>query len=124
MDSLAGSILPHGAEVTIGAVALSVSRILLNVSRLEAVAVAGILAGVIFLLGTLIAYVPKANKNALGAIVIACVLVVVGLGVVSAASGEREFHEPEHQEPIPGDAEPTVDDGDEGDTEGESGESN
>ena len=115
-----GLEVPLIAVVTIGAVAMSISRILLNASRLEAVAVAGLIAAGIFILGTLIAYVPKLNKNALGAIVIACVLVVIGMGVVSAASGEREFHEPAHEEPVPGDAEPTEDEGDDGDTVGES----
>lgn len=115
-----GLEVPLIAVVTVAAVAMSVSRILLNVSRLEAVAVAGIIAGLIFLIGTLIAYVPKLNKNAVGAVIIACVLIVIGMGIVSAASGEREFHEPSHEEPIPGDAEPTEDHGDEGDTVGAS----
>jgi hypothetical protein len=86
-----GIEVPLAAAVVVGLVAISLSRVLLTVGRLEAVAVAGVVAGVAFLAGVLIAYVRQIDKNVIAVLVITGVILIVGAGLVSAAQGERTF---------------------------------
>ncbi len=54
-------------------------------------------------LGFLIAYRPKLSKDAVAGIVAVSVLVVIGAGIVAAATGSREFdpHEEDDTELAP-----------------------
>lgn len=89
--------VPLLATVATGVVALAVSRILLTVSKNGAVAVAGVVALLIFLLAIFAAYKPKFNRKALGAVAAALAVGIIALGVLSAAVGPRDIeHHGDH----------------------------
>jgi hypothetical protein len=92
-----GLEVPIIALLVIGATAISLSRVFLTVDRLEAVAVAGVVAGLFFVAGVAFAYVPKIGKNVVAAVVVFAGLLLVGAGIVSTAVGEREFHHEEEE---------------------------
>ncbi len=88
-----------GLLVVAGTVA-AMSRLFLTSSELGAVGVATGLGVVILAIGTLFAARPKLSPNVIAGILVLCGLGVVTAGVVSAARGERiiEHHEEEHGE--------------------------
>ncbi len=86
-----GIEVPAVALVLAGAMAISVSRVLLSVSDTQAVAAAGVMAAVFFAAGVAFAYIPRIGKDVIAVIAVVGALVVIGSGLVSAASGEREF---------------------------------
>ena len=88
--------VPLLALIGFGIIALAVSRVLLAVSVNSAVAVAGVVAGVIFLLAILAAVRPQLGRRTLGAMVGVLALVIIGLGVLTAAIGPRDI---EHHGP-------------------------
>ena len=81
-------------------IALSVSRILLAASVYGAVAIAGVVALVIFLIAVLFAMRPQMSRRTMGAVVGAFAVVLVGLGVLFAALGPRdiEHHGSDHED--------------------------
>jgi hypothetical protein len=91
---------PLAGALAVGLVVISFSRVLLAVSSLGAVWVAGVLAGVILLLGWLVAAQPKLSANVVVGLLLAGAVVTIGLGVAGSVAGEREFHQigEEHQE--------------------------
>lgn len=90
--------LPILATVVLGIFAIAISRILLTVDKLSSVAVAGVIALVVFLIALLAAFRPQVGRRTLGAIVAVTALVIIGLGVLTAALGPREFHHIDHGE--------------------------
>ena len=114
--------IPLLGAVGIGFVAIAVSRVLLAVSSLAAVWITIGAATLVFLLGVLVAAVPRATRGVLTSLVVVGALAVLAGGIGAAAVGEREFeHPPAELETIPesGDAEGGT--GDEPITEAESG---
>lgn len=93
-----GLELPLVALVIVGAAVISISRILLTVGRLEAVAVAGGVAGLIFVLGAVVAYGRRLGKNVIAAIVVVVAVAILVGGAISATRGEREFHDDKSSE--------------------------
>lgn len=89
--------IPMLAAAGAAVLALSVSRVLLTVSELGAVTVAGVVALVIFLVAILSAFKPDLSRRTLGGVVGLVAVAIIGLGIVSAAVGPRdiEHHEPE-----------------------------
>lgn len=90
--------IPILATVATGVIALAVSRILLTVSKNGAVAVAGVVALLIFLLAIVAAYRPTFSRKTMGAIAAALAVGIIALGVLSAAVGPRdiEYHGDHH----------------------------
>jgi hypothetical protein len=88
-----------GLLVVAGTVA-AMSRLFLTSSELGAVGVATGLGVVILAIGALLATRPTLSPNVIAGILVLCGLGVVTAGVVSAARGERviEHHEAEHGE--------------------------
>jgi hypothetical protein len=88
-----GLEIPGISVLAAGALAMSLSRVLLAVSEIGAVIVAGVVA-FLFLVGfTALAYLPKINRGLVSIVVILAGLAVIGSGIVSAALGEREIEE-------------------------------
>jgi hypothetical protein len=92
-----GLEVPLVAVVILGAVTVSVSRVLLAVDATAAVAVAAVVAALVFGLGVLVAYIPRIGKNAVTIFLLAAALLVIGAGVISAAVGERDFEQHESE---------------------------
>jgi hypothetical protein len=90
--------IPGIAVIAIGALAISLSRVLLAVSSMGAVAVAGA-AAFVFLVGfTVVAYFPKVNRSVVSIFIVLAGLLVIGTGIFSAAIGERDFEEHQLEE--------------------------
>ncbi|MEM7140208.1 MAG: hypothetical protein AAF548_04185 [Actinomycetota bacterium] len=77
---------------------LATSRILLNVSKLGAVWVAGIVSVIILAIGWMAASEVKINKNLISGLAVVVGVGVLGGGVWAAVDGEREFEEHHHEE--------------------------
>lgn len=93
---LVPSLLPLVALVTTAVIAISVSRILLAVSKDGSIVIAGVAALVILLACAFVAYRPRVGPGALLGLIVVAALVAGGAGVYGAAAGEREFH-PHHE---------------------------
>ncbi len=93
--------IPIVGALAIGVVVLASSRILLTVSALGAVIVAGVVASLILLGAILYASRPGAARRLTGVLGVVGVLVLLVVGILSAIRGERDFHhhEPEHETP-------------------------
>ncbi len=88
--------VPVVAALAIVAVPLGASRVLLAVSKIGAVWVAGIVATVVLGIAVLVALRPRLSKNVVAGIVLVGGLAFVAAGVTAAAVGERDFHHHEH----------------------------
>lgn len=92
---------PVAGALAVGLVVISISRVLLAVSHLGAVWVAGVLAGVVLLVGWLLASRPQMSANVVVSLLLVAAVAVIGLGVAGAVAGEREHHpagEEQHEE--------------------------
>jgi plastocyanin len=94
---LVPGLLPIVALATTAAIAISISRILLAVSKDGSIAIAGVAALVILLACAFVAYRPQIGPGAMLGLIAIAALFAGTAGVVGAAAGEREFH-PEHPE--------------------------
>ena len=83
---------------------VSISRILLTVSRIGSSVVAIVIAALVLAVGFLVAYRPRLGKDAIAGVLVLFAAVVVVGGVIGAASGSREFvhEEPENEADEPG----------------------
>lgn len=92
--------IPLLGAAAVAVIVLSASRILLTVSELNAVWIAIGASAVITLGAVIIAALDNPSRGAVVGVVAAGVLIVVVLGIVSAAVGQRDFHheEEEHHE--------------------------
>lgn len=86
--------IPLLATVSLGAVAIAISRVFLTVSKLGAVAVAGVAALIVFLVALLAVFKPTISRRTMGAIVGGLAVTVIALGVISAAVGPRDIEHP------------------------------
>lgn len=95
-----GLEVPLIALIIVGAMVISISRVLLAVGQTEAVIAAGVIAAIVFALGVLVAYVPRLSRNVVTIFLVAGAIGVISAGVVSAAQGEREFEEHHGEEHV------------------------
>ena len=100
--------IPGIAIVIIAFVVLGLSRVLLALPRLGSTAAAVVMASVIMLTASLVAWRPRMNATLVTIVLLIGGLAVVAGGVVGAVVGEREFHphEEEHEEPEVGPEQP------------------
>jgi MFS family permease len=98
-----GLEIPGISVLAAGALAMSLSRVLLAVSEQGAVIVAGVVA-FLFLVGfSAVAYLPKLHRGIVSIVIILAGLAIIGGGMVSAALGEREIEEHHlEEEGVPG----------------------
>ncbi len=92
--------LPVVGALSMAALVLAVSRVLLAVSQEWAVWVAVILAGVIFLGAVILAIVERPNKNLVAGVLALGAVAAIAGGVITASIGERDFgeHGEEHED--------------------------
>ncbi|MGH9213837.1 MAG: hypothetical protein ACRD2C_24665 [Acidimicrobiales bacterium] len=83
---------PAAGALAVGIVVVSVSRVLLAVSELGAVWVAGAVAVIVLAAGAMVASRPRLSSNVVVALLLVAAIVVIGLGVAGGVAGEREFH--------------------------------
>lgn len=88
---LVPSLLPLAALLVTAVIAISLSRILLAVSKDGSVAIAFVAAAVIFVGCVVIAYRPRLSSGALIGVMALGAVLAGAAGVVGAAAGEREF---------------------------------
>lgn len=92
--------VPVLAIISIGVVALGLSRVLLAVSEVSAVVVF-IVVGTIFLFGAaLLAARPQISKNAITIILFVGALLLIAIGAIAAVQGQRSFEHEQEQEGI------------------------
>ncbi len=84
--------IPVIGAISIGVIVLAASRIMLTVSKLNAVWVAAIVSTVILAGAVVYAYRPGTGRRLIRALGVLGALALLVAGVVSAAVGEREFH--------------------------------
>jgi hypothetical protein len=85
---------PAAGLLAIGVVVAAFSRLFLSLSADTAVWVGIGITGVIIVIGFFFAARPRISANVIVGVLLVAALVVVGLGIAGAVSGEREFHEP------------------------------
>jgi plastocyanin len=85
-------LLPLTAFALAAVIAISVSRILLAVSKNGSVAIALVVATVVLAACAVVATRPRVSSTALGALAVVGALLAGTAGIVGAAAGEREIH--------------------------------
>jgi hypothetical protein len=85
---------PAAGLLAIGVVVASFSRLFLSLSADGAVWVGISIAGLIILSGFFFASRPRVSANVIVGVLLLAALVVIGVGIAGAVSGEREFNEP------------------------------
>jgi hypothetical protein len=85
--------IPLAGALIVAVGVLAVSRVLLAVSAAGAVWVALAVAVLVLAVGWLVASRPQLSRDAVAVILTVAALGVVAAGIVSAAVGERDFHE-------------------------------
>lgn len=93
--------LPVAMFLLAGVIAVSVSRILLAISKNAAVAVALVVAVAILGACAWVAARPRVSSSAIIALAVVAVVSMAGAGVTGVAAGEREFHEAHEEEHEP-----------------------
>lgn len=83
--------VPVVAAVVIAFVVISVSRVLLAVSKTGAVAVFGVIGAVILLGMALVAARPQISKNAITILIFVGAVVVIAAGITAAVIGQRDI---------------------------------
>ena len=87
--------MPIAVTALIAVIAISISRILLSVSKNSATVVAIALAIVIFGAGFVVASRPKLDRKLLTGLIVVALGAVLTLGIVGLTKGERKFGEHE-----------------------------
>jgi hypothetical protein len=85
---------PAAGLLAIGVVVAAFSRLFLSLSADAAVWVGIGIAATIIAVGFFFASRPRISANVIVGVLLVAALVVIGLGIGGAVSGEREFHEP------------------------------
>lgn len=83
--------VPVAGVLAIGVVVVGYSRVFLAVSKLGAVWIALAFAATIFFIGTILSLRPRIRSDLVAGVVAAAAVVTIGLGIVGAVAGEREF---------------------------------
>jgi hypothetical protein len=92
--------VPVAGALIVGVVIVGYSRVFLAVSAANAVWVALGVAALIFFVGTALAAQPRIRTDLIAGLLVVGAVVTIGVGIVAAVSGERDFehHEPGHAE--------------------------
>ena len=92
--------VPVAAALIVGVVIVGYSRVFLTVSKDGAVWIALAIAAIIFIVGTVLSTRDRVRTDVVAGLLAVAAVVTIGLGIVSAVSGEREFHDlsEEHEE--------------------------
>jgi hypothetical protein len=85
---------PAAGLLGIGVVVAAFSRLFLSLSADDAVWVGISIAVAIIGVGFFFASRPRISANVIVGVLLVAALVVIGLGIAGAVSGEREFHDP------------------------------
>jgi hypothetical protein len=85
---------PAAGLLAIGVVVAAFSRLFLSLSADAAVWVGIGITGTIIVIGFFFASRPRISANVIVGVLLVAALVVIGLGIGGAVSGQREFHEP------------------------------
>jgi hypothetical protein len=94
--------IPIGAVLVIAFVVIGISRVLLAVSPTTAWILASIAASLI-MVGAVVVFIRPRHSGALAAsFLLLGALAVIGGGIAGVVAGEREFHDPTHEEPAHG----------------------
>ncbi|HUW04288.1 MAG TPA: hypothetical protein VMW08_18195 [Acidimicrobiales bacterium] len=113
--------VPILSVLALGLVIVSVSRVLLAVSSLGAVAVAAVVAILVLGAGAFVAQRPRVSSNTIALLLFVGAVALLAAGVVAATAGERSFeeHEGEHSVEEPEGGAETTPGADEGGTTGD-----
>ena len=84
---------PVIALLSIGVVAIGLSRVLLAVSKSNSVIVFGVVAALFFIVATVLAIRPSSARSVTTVLVILGAIAVIIAGVLGAVHGERKFEE-------------------------------
>lgn len=84
---------PVIAVLSIGVVAIGLSRVLLAVSKTNSVIVFGVIAALFFIVATVLAIRPSSARSVTTVLVILGAIAVIVAGVLGAVHGERKFEE-------------------------------
>lgn len=99
--------IPVFGSLAILVLVVSISRVLLALSKNASSAVAIVVSALVLALAFLVAYRPKIGKNTIAALLAVSAVAVIAGGIVAAASGPRDFEQhgedhaelaPEHEE--------------------------
>ena len=92
--------IPVAGALAILVAVVSISRVFLAVDRIGSSIVAIVVAALVLAAGFVVAYRPRMSKDAIALLLTLFALVVIGGGIIGAASGTREFehHGAEHTE--------------------------
>ena len=85
--------IPLLGVAAIGFIVLSFSRILLALSKTNAVVIGLVFAALVMVAAFLLAYRTKLNRNVVVGVVALGAVAILATGVVGAVMGEREFHD-------------------------------
>ncbi|MGK2930661.1 MAG: hypothetical protein ACSLFO_13915 [Acidimicrobiales bacterium] len=96
--------VPVAALLVAGVVIVGYSRVFLAVSQEGAVWIAMAIAAIIFIVGTVLSTRDRVRTDLVAGLLAIGAVVTIGLGIVSAVNGEREFHEHEEEEVEPDDS--------------------
>lgn len=103
--------VPVAGALTVGLVIIGYSRVFLAVSKDGAVWIALAIAAIIFVVGTVLSTRDRVRTDLVAGLLAIGAVVTIGLGIVSAVNGEREFHDPgEEREEVESDDSPTGED--------------
>lgn len=83
--------IPVGAAAATAVGAISISRVLLAVGENASVAIAGVVAFLVLVLGSTIAVRPRLPRGALATIAVIALALLLGGGITGALIGERDF---------------------------------
>lgn len=103
--------VPIVGALIVGLVIIGYSRVFLAVSKEGAVWIALAIAAIIFVLGTVLSTRDRVRTDLVAGLLAIGAVVTIGLGIVSAVNGEREFHDlDEEHEDVESDDSPTGED--------------
>lgn len=85
--------VPVAALLIVGVVIVGYSRVFLAVSKEGAVWIALAIAAIIFIVGTVLSTRDRVRTDLVAGLLAIGAVVTIGLGIVSAVNGEREFHD-------------------------------
>lgn len=89
--------IPVLSLIVIGVIMVSLSRVLLAVSKTGSIVVAGALATVIFVVASLLAAKPRISSSVLAGVLSLGAVALVAAGIAGGVAGERDI-EPHHTE--------------------------
>lgn len=84
--------VPIAGALAIAVIVVGFSRVFLTLSKENAVWAALVVAALVFVVGTVLSTRPAVRKDLAAGLLAVAAVTTIGLGIVSAVQGEREFH--------------------------------